>query len=83
MAGLYAINRDTIKSCGPVPPEIALYITQAEYTTVCSEVQQSDNEAMLMSCGIEVGVCFISGLFCIFCAHPCIVEMISNANLPR
>lgn len=83
MQGLHAIPRATLKLCGPVPQEISAYITQAEYTVVCSEVQQSDSEATLLSCGVEFGVCIISGLFCVFCAHPWIEEMIANGNLPR
>lgn len=82
MAGMYVINQATLRAHGSVPVEIAAYISPAEYSSVCSEVNRIASESMMMTCGIEFGICCITGFFCIFCAHPCIQEMIISSNLP-
>jgi len=83
MSGFYIIERSHCGINAPVPPAIALYITPNEFSSVCHAVNQCYNESLLMSCAGEAGVCFFTGFFCIFFAHPCIQEMVVAQMLPK
>lgn len=75
------IPRNRIIVGGHVPQEISAYVTQGEYSAVVTMYQQVESETQCMTCAIEWGICCCTGLWCIFCVHPCVQSMMAEQTM--
>jgi hypothetical protein len=69
---IVTIDKFRLLGGGLVPPELQGYITQDEYSLICTSYQECEAGSHCLTCACEAGVCICTGFVFIFFAHPCV-----------
>lgn len=81
MSGLFSIDRNAIN--GALPHELVNYVTQAEWNSIIIAVSDANSTVQTGAILVELGVCFFTCCFCVFCAHPCIANAFADSSVPQ
>ena len=55
MSIVITLDKFQLLNGGAVPPQLDGYITQAEFTSLCSSYKECEGESQCMTCACEVG----------------------------
>jgi hypothetical protein len=64
-----------------MPIQLQSTINPAQWDAICHKFRKANEDAMLMSCGGEIGACLCLGFFCVFLCHPCIFHLVKRQTL--
>ena len=83
MLEIVTLDKFTILEGGNVPDTLIGVITQEEYSSLCFAYRETENQTQCGACAFECGFCVLTGIFCIFCVHPCIQVAMADFLMRR
>lgn len=69
------------RNIGNLPDQLEYHLSAEKWNRIRNEIYSIVNNNTLFACAIEWGVCCLTGLFCVFCAHPCIDTALAEQRI--